>query len=286
MIPSSWLPANRRSGAVVYALFIPAALMPFVIYEAARRTRVVDVRFTFARGTTLALTGFLWLFVFAFAEVQVERGMADTASGVILLIVLALVSVSFEHIRHGLNSLCDALFFRTLHRAQAAFKQASAEVDDADGVDALERLIVDRPLTTLKLASAAIFRHEGANSTACARRAWARRARTISHAPTRSSSRSSRRGNRAASSCRRHGRISGRRRDAGADRADALAQGDVRGRVGGHAQGDALVKEEEELLCGFLEQAATAYREAGLRARIAELEAAEAVPPILATKTI
>jgi hypothetical protein len=288
MVPSSWLPANAGDqDALVYALFIPAALMPFFIYEAARRTRVVDVRFTFARGTTLALTGFLWLFVFAFAEVQVERGMADTASGVILLIVLALVSVSFEHIRHALNSLCDALFFRTLHRAQAAFKQASADVDDADGVDALERLIVDRPLNTLRLASAAIFRHEGATLHRVRASGWNAAADDLSCTDA------------ILEPILKAGKP--RRVELPASRPDFPAGAATPALIvpmrshketfavalfGGHAQGDALVKEEEELLCGFLDQAATAYREASLRARIAELEAAEGISPALAAKTI
>ena len=87
--------------------------------------------------------------------------MSDTAGGLVLLILLVLVSISFEHIRHGLNWLCDVLFFRRLHQAETAFKEAATDIDEADGVDALERLIVDRPLQTLQLASVAVFRREG-----------------------------------------------------------------------------------------------------------------------------
>ncbi|HZX67729.1 MAG TPA: hypothetical protein VFE70_02540, partial [Candidatus Elarobacter sp.] len=150
MFPVRWLPANAGDqDALVYALFIPSALVPFAVYHAIRCYRVVDVRFTFARGTTLALTGFLWIFVFAFVEVQVERGMSDTASGIILLIILAVVTVSFEHIRHALNWVCDLLFFRTLHRAEAAFKGAASEIEHAEDIAMLEHLIVDRPLSAL-----------------------------------------------------------------------------------------------------------------------------------------
>jgi hypothetical protein len=277
MVPSSWLPASAGDqDAVVYALFIPAALMPFVIYEAARRTRVVDVRFTFARGTTLALTGFLWLFVFAFVEVQVERGMSDTASGIILLIVLAIVTISFEHIRHGLNWLCDVLFFRTLHRAEEAFKHATADIDNADGVDALERLIVDRPLTTLQLASAAIFRHDGTTLHRVRESGWpGSSAGDLSFSDP------------LLAPILKEGKP--RRVELPASRSDFPPGAATPALIvpmcshketyavalyGGHALGDALVKEEEELLCSFLAEASTAYREATLRARIAELEAA------------
>lgn len=287
MVPATWLPASAGDqDAVVYALFIPAALMPFVIYEAVRRSRVVDVRFTFARGTTLALTGFLWLFVFAFVEVQVERGMSDTASGIILLIVLAIVTISFEHIRHGLNWLCDVLFFRTLHRAEEAFKHASADIDNADGVDALERLIVDRPLTTLHLASAAIFRHEGATLRRVRESGWSGpSAEDISCSDP------------VLEPILKAGKP--RRIELPVARPDFPAGAATPALIvpmcshketfavalyGGHALGDALVKEEEELLCGFLEAASTAYREATLRARIAELEAAQRVSPTLVAK--
>ena len=278
MVPANWLPQSAGDqDALVYALFIPAALMPFVVYEAVRRFRVVDVRFTFARGTTLALTGFLWLFVFAFVEIEIERGMADTAGGVLLLILLALMSVSFEHIRHGLNRLCDVLFFRRLHRAEAAFKHASSDIDDADGVDALERIIVDRPLTTLQLASAALFRHEGSTLRRVRESGWtAGMAEDLSFtdpvlAPILAAGKA-------------------RRIELPVERPDFPAGAATPALIvplgshketfavalyGGHALGDALVKEEEELLCTFVDEASSAYREASLRARIAELERAE-----------
>ncbi len=232
MVPANWLPAGAGDqDALVYALFLPSALMPFVVYQAARRSRVVDVRFTFARGTTLALTGLIWLFVFAFAEVEIEHGMADTSSGVLLLILLALVSVSFEHIRHGLNWACDLVFFRTLHRAEAAFKDASPDIDGADGVDALERLIVDRPLTTLQLASAAIFRHDGTTLRRVRESGWTgfeRRGPFVLRSGPRADPRSG-----PAAADRAAGlatRLSVRSGDPGADRPDVLAYGDVRGR--------------------------------------------------------
>jgi hypothetical protein len=275
MLPANWLPQSAGDqDALVYALFIPAALMPFVVYEAVRRFRVVDVRFTFARGTTLALTGFLWLFVFAFVEIEIERGMADTAGGVLLLILLALMSVSFEHIRHGLNWLCDVLFFRRLHRAEAAFKHASSDVDDADGVDALERLIVDRPLTTLQLASAALFRHEGSTLRRVRESGWPIASATDLSctdpvlAPILAAGKA-------------------RRIELPVERPDFPAGAAMPALIvplgshketfavalyGGHALGDALVKEEEELLCTFVDEASAAYGEAALRARIAELE--------------
>ena len=287
MVPATWLPASAGDqDAVVYALFIPAALMPFVIYEAVRRSRVVDVRFTFARGTTLALTGFLWLFVFAFVEVQVERGMSDTASGIILLIVLALVTVSFEHIRHGMNWLCDVLFFRTLHRAEEAFKHASADIDNADGVDALERLIVDRPLATLQLASAAIFRHEGATLRRVRESGWnGPSAEDLSCSdPVLEPILKAGKPRRIELPVARPDFPPGAATPALIVPMCSHKETFAVALYGGHALGDALVKEEEELLCGFLEAASTAYREATLRARIAELETAQPVSPALVAK--
>ena len=287
MLPANWLPQSAGDqDALVYALFIPAALMPFVVYEAVRRCRVVDVRFTFARGTTLALTGFIWIFVFAFAEIAIEHGMADTAGGVLSLILLALVSVSFEHIRHGLNWACDLVFFRRLHRAQAAFKNAAAAIDDADGVDALERLIVDSPLTTLQLASAAIFRREGTTLRRVRESGW-----TGASAEDLSCSDPVLAPILAAGKPRRI-ELPVERPDfppGAATPALIVPMGSHKetfavALYGGHALGDALVKEEEELLYGFLAEATAAYREASLRARIAVLEAAESVLPVLATK--
>jgi hypothetical protein len=288
MLPANWLPQSAGDqDALVYALFIPAALMPFVVYEAVRRSRVVDVRFTFARGTTLALTGFIWLLVFAFAEVEIEHGMADTANGVLLLILLALVSVSFEHIRHGLNWACDLVFFRRLHRAEQAFKHASAAVDDADGVDALERLVVDSPLATLQLASAAVFRHEGTTLRRVRESGW-----TGASAADLSCADPLLAPILAAGKPRRI-ELPVERPDfppGAATPALIVPMGSHKetfavALYGGHALGDALIKEEEEMLCAFLAEASAAYGEASLRARIAELEGGHRVSSSLGGKT-
>ncbi|HEX3467679.1 MAG TPA: hypothetical protein VHT05_06330 [Candidatus Elarobacter sp.] len=275
MLPASWLPQSPGDqDALVYALFIPSALMPFVVFEAVRRCRVVDVRFTFARGTTLALTGILWLVVFAFAEVEIEHGMSDTAGGLVLLILLVVVSISFEHIRHGLNWLCDVLFFRRLHRAESDFKDAAADIDEAENVDALERLIVDRPLRTLQLASAAVFRREGATLRRVRESGW-----------NGESAADLRLTDPVLAPIIAEGKP--RRIEPPVERADFPSGAATPALIvpmrahketlavavfGGHAQGDALVKEEEALLCSFVDEATTAYREATLRARIVELE--------------
>jgi hypothetical protein len=288
MLPANWLPQSAGDqDALVYALFIPAALMPFVVFEAVRRCRVVDVRFTFARGTTLALTGFIWLFVFAFAEVEIEHGVADTSSGgVLLLILLALVSVSFEHIRHGLNWACDLVFFRRLHRAEQAFKHASAAIDDADGVDALERLIVDRPLTMLQLASAAIFRHEGATLRRVRQSGWdgVSAANLSCSDPVLAPILAEGKPRRIELPVERPDFPPGAATPALIVPMGSHKETFAVALYGGHVLGDALVKEEEELLCGFLAEASAAYREASLRERIAELEAGNGTSPVLASK--
>lgn len=275
MLPAGWLPQSPGDqDALVYALFIPSALMPFVVYEAVRRCRVVDVRFTFARGTTLALTGLLWLFVFAFAEVEIEHGMSDTAGGVVLLILLVLVSVSFEHIRHALNWLCDVLFFRRLHRAEAEFKDAAADIDEADGVDALERLIVDRPLRTLQLASAAVFRREGTTLRRVRESGWDGDGAADLHLtdPVLAPIIAEGKPRRIEPPLARAGFPAGAATPALIVPMRAHKETLAIALFGGHAQGDALVKEEEAMLCTFVDEATTAYREATLRARIAELE--------------
>ncbi len=275
MLPASWLPPSPGDqDALVYALFIPAVLMPFVVYEAVRRCRVVDVRFTFARGTTLALTGFLWLFVFAFAEVEIEHGMADTAGGALLLVLLAFVSVSFEHIRHGLNWVCDGLFFRRLHRAEDAFRHAAADIDDADGVDALERIIVDRPLATLQLASAALFRQEGTTLRRVRESGWnGASAHDLSSAdPMLAPILAAGKARRIELPVERRDFPSGAATPALIVPLGSHKETFAVALYGGHAMGDALVKEEEELLRTFVGEAAVAYREAALRARITELE--------------
>ena len=279
MLPANWVPQDAGlQDALVYALFIPSALVPFAVYYAVRCYRVVDVRFTFARGSTLALTSLLWLVVFAFVEVQVERGMSDAAGGVILLIILALVTISFEHIRHALNWVCDVLFFRTLHRAEAAFKDAASEVECADDLTMLEHLIVDRPLSALQLASAALFRSDGTTLRRVRDSGWnAPSAEGLScDDPLLAPIIHSGHPKRIELPVARVDFPGGAATPALIVPMKSHSETFAVAFFGGHTHGDALVHEEQELLCGFLASAATAYREASLQARIAELERARA----------
>jgi len=283
MFPVRWLPANAGDqDALVYALFIPSALVPFAVYHAIRCYRVVDVRFTFARGTTLALTGFLWIFVFAFVEVQIERGMSDTASGIILLIILAVVTVSFEHIRRALNWVCDLLFFRTLHRAEAAFKGAASEVEHAEDIAMLEHLIVDRPLSALQLASAALFRNDGKTLRRVRESGWTGpSAGDLScDDPLLAPIIHSGKPKRIELPVARPDFPSGAATPALVVPMKSHTDTFAVVFFGGHTLGDALVNEEQELLCRFLASAATVYREASLRERIAELERAQSAAAI------
>jgi hypothetical protein len=144
--------------SLVSLLLLTYGIFGWFVFEALRRPRVINVSIPLRR---LTVFGVLLSVPAVFADRKAEQlqdllHLPDWAW-------LALASVLFlllGRLHEVSAKLADGVFNRTFRRQEMGLREVGREILRADGVDAIEKLLVEAPLHQLDLASAAVFRRE------------------------------------------------------------------------------------------------------------------------------
>ena len=137
---------------------INGILCLFVV-EAVRRPTVVSVWIPLRRATLLGLILSVPAF-FVHEELNTINewtSLPECAWVLVASVLVFLISRAHEWATH----LADRLFDREFRRAEQRLAAVGQAIQRADSLAEIERLLVDEPLRSLSLASAALFREDG-----------------------------------------------------------------------------------------------------------------------------
>jgi hypothetical protein len=140
------------------ALSLVNGILCLFVVEAVRRQTVVNVWIPLRRATAF---GLLLSVPVLFLHKQIETidehiHMPDWAWVVVASGLVYLIARGHELA----TELMDRLFDRKFIRAERHLAAVGDALQNADGLDEIERLLVNEPVSTLRLASAALFREQ------------------------------------------------------------------------------------------------------------------------------
>ena len=158
------LPAKSFGGGAVTEdvsglIYLINGILCLFVVEAVRRPTVVSVWIPLRRATLLGLL----LSVPAYfiheelSTINEWTSLPEWAWVLVASVLVFLISRSHEWATH----LADRLFDRDFRRAEERLAAVGQTIQRADSLAEIERLLVDEPLRSLSLASAALFREEG-----------------------------------------------------------------------------------------------------------------------------
>ena len=144
-------------------LYAQSFWLPAAVFYAIRHYRVIKVRFAIAR--VLVFPAFVTLIAIAvkLGEMLIEYLLSqrfEWVEGVRGILVVSLGVVATVADRHA-HRFVESLVFRAWHRAETCLRAAAERLveDDTLQLEQIHRMIIDLPLETLRLESAALFRH-------------------------------------------------------------------------------------------------------------------------------
>jgi hypothetical protein len=143
---------------VAGALSLVNGILCLFVVEAVRRQTVVNVWIPLRRATAF---GLLFSVPVLFLHKQIETideyiHMPDWAWVVVASGLVYLIARGHELA----TELMDRLFDRKFIRAERHLADVGETIQNSDNLDEIERLLVDEPMSTLRLASAALFREQ------------------------------------------------------------------------------------------------------------------------------
>jgi hypothetical protein len=143
---------------VAGALSLVNGILCLFVVEAVRRQTVVNVWIPLRRATAF---GLLFSVPVLFLHKQIETideyiHMPDWAWVVVASGLVYLIARGHELA----TELMDRLFDRKFIRAERHLADVGEIIQNSDSLDEIERLLVDEPMSTLRLASAALFREQ------------------------------------------------------------------------------------------------------------------------------
>ena len=143
---------------VTGALSLVNGILCLFVVEAVRRQTVVNVWIPLRRATAF---GLLFSVPVLFLHKQIEEidhyiHMPDWAWVVVASGLVYLIARGHEFA----TELMDRLFDRKFIRAERHLADVGETIQNAESLDEIERLLVNEPVHTLRLASAALFREQ------------------------------------------------------------------------------------------------------------------------------
>ena len=127
--------------------------------EAVRRPTVVSVWVPLRRATALGLLLSVPAF-FVHEELNTINEWTNLPEWAWVLAASALIFL-ISRAHEWLTELADRLFDRNFRRAEHHLAEIGRRIQWADSLEEVDRLLVDEPSRSLRLASAALFREEG-----------------------------------------------------------------------------------------------------------------------------
>jgi hypothetical protein len=145
---------------LISMLYLVNGVLTWFVFEAVRRPRVLDVWVPLRR---ISLIGLLVGAPFGYLHAQLSHvDEVVTLPHWAVFTLVGLLLFTLNRLQDALARLADRSFNRTWHREAKAFDALGAEMLRAGSAAEIDRLLVERPAQILRLASAALFREDGA----------------------------------------------------------------------------------------------------------------------------
>jgi hypothetical protein len=157
------LPATLFGEAVVTEdvtglIYLVNGILCLFVVEAVRRPTVVSVWVPLRRATLLGLLLSVPAF-FVHEELNTINEWTSLPEWAWVLAASALIFL-ISRAHEWMTEFADRLFDRNFRRAEAHLAAIGRAIERADSLGEIERLLVEEPMRSLRLASAALFREE------------------------------------------------------------------------------------------------------------------------------
>ena len=157
-LPNSLFGAGAATEDVSGFFYLINGILCLFVVEAVRRPTVVSVYVPLRRATVLGLLLSLPAFLIH-EELNTVHEWTDLPEWAWLLLASVLVFL-IARLHEWTTELADWLFDRDFRKAEKRLEEAGQEIQRADSLAEIERLLVEEPVKALSLASAAVFREE------------------------------------------------------------------------------------------------------------------------------
>jgi hypothetical protein len=158
-LPTDLFGIGALSEDVFGLIYLVNGVLCLFVVEAVRRDSVVNVSIPLRRATVLGLLLSVPAF-FLHQEIEVVDHLVELP-GWAWIMVASLLAFLIARLHEFATELADGLFDMQYRRAELRLEEVAGEIQRGDSFTEIERLLVDEPLHTLVLASAALFRDEG-----------------------------------------------------------------------------------------------------------------------------
>ena len=156
-LPASLFGVGAVTEDVSGLFYLINGILCLFVVEAVRRPTVVSVWIPLRRATALGLLLSVPAF-FIHEELNTINEATQLPEWAWVLVASVLVfAISRARVS---TELVDRLFDRDFHRARQQLAAAGLKIQHADSLAEIERLLVEEPVRSLRLASAALFREE------------------------------------------------------------------------------------------------------------------------------
>jgi hypothetical protein len=157
-LPASLFGEGALTEDVAGLFYLINGILCLFVVEAVRRPTVVSVWIPLRRATLLGLLLSVPAF-FVHEELNTINEWTQLPEWAWVLAASALIfAIARAHER--LTELADRLFDRNFRRAERHLAAIGRRIQRAGSLEEIERLLVDEPARSLRLASAALFREE------------------------------------------------------------------------------------------------------------------------------
>jgi hypothetical protein len=158
-LPTDLFGIGAISEDVFGLIYLVNGVLCLFVVEAVRRDSVVNVSIPLRRATVLGLLLSVPAF-FLHQEIDVVDEFVELPSWAWIL-VASVLAFLIARLHEFATELADGLFDVQYRRAELHLEDVAQEIQRGGSLTEIEQLLVDEPLRTLTLASAALFREEG-----------------------------------------------------------------------------------------------------------------------------
>jgi hypothetical protein len=151
---------NAPSQTVLGLLYLVQGVLAYFVWTAVRRERVISVAIPLRRGTVMtALTLALGVPVmFLHERIAQSQEMWHLPRWLWPLVVAPVLLVALQRLHEVAVDLADHAFHHSYHQARHGLELAERMVREADNFATIDRWLVEAPVRSLRLTSAAVFR--------------------------------------------------------------------------------------------------------------------------------
>ena len=158
-LPASLFGEGAVTEDVSGFIYLVNGILCLFVVEAVRRPTVVSVWVPLRRATVLGLLLSVPAF-FVHEELNTINEWTNLPEWAWVLAASALIFL-ISRAHEWLTELADRLFDRNFRRAEHHLAEIGRTIQSADSLEEIDRLLVEEPTRSLRLASAALFREEG-----------------------------------------------------------------------------------------------------------------------------